>query len=120
MESMRHSHVSLLLGIALGVCGFCVGMMPLNMGSGSVFGGVWFYDWPIEGHLVAVDLEGNPEYCHGTRMQPCSDYPYAPCTGGWAIVALCGGSYTTHASGPAGCLGASECTVLYDATCTYD
>ncbi len=123
MESMRCSQASLVLGIALGVGALCMGMMPLNIGSGSVFGG-YFEDALIEGHWVAVDsASGGCQYCSSASMRACSEYlndGNPICTGGWAVVATCGGSWTTHATGLAGCLGHSYCTDLYDATCTYD
>lgn len=129
MKSRKLSHVSLVIGLVLGMVAVWASATPTVGAAIGTVGGYW-YDFYIDGVYVAASDYTECGVCAGTFAGSCTDYGMSPtgqllgCSGGYASVAYCvepgyPGSATTHANGLSPCWSTYNpyCNDLYDADC---
>jgi hypothetical protein len=115
MKSMKLSHMSLAVGLLIGLLALWVGATPVGAGGDLVTGG-WTMCWVNHnGQWYIVGATATPcDPCRGTSYAYCSGYP--GCVGGGITVVLSGSpGHTPHPAGLTTCTG--SCQGMYEGTC---
>jgi hypothetical protein len=120
MKGRKLSHISLLLGLTIGLFAVWAGVTPVAGDSSVVVGGyAAFYDtwFPGSDYPYGASTSTDCYVASGVTYRSCTEYGRATCTGGYIYVANCASTgYYWHSLSGHPCSGPTYCVELWNAS----